>query len=727
MIELAMVSGRENAAFLYENQQWYSYSEEGRMPAHSSQVHRTVNGSGEYTLLRDVNEEQVKRLLISEKHNADALFLTLSILDVEVSISNRVLIAEVADSLLSNEETSLFVLRRILSWPLPSGISGHRRSLMEIANSFPLVGPILHKVFDAQPLLQEITHLWLHSAEQAGVGTDTLATMRSELMDSGFFYSVLEGCLSAGSDRASKVHTAIVSELVNPSSSQILKTLLREFQSNVGSILFSSNAKRPGSGRLFKREESSKGKSIPHVQVSFHQAMTSVQKQLSAIKSMLFLDKIALAEKYAQELMSFQLGQDDRHFAVVSLCNLTASALDANQFSFAEALINSAMELDPTDEVVFTSRAEVYKRRGHFAAALQAYEEAIIAFPYSTWGLDGKADVLREMGRFNDSIALYLDIQRDFPDNPVAFNGHVSVLRSQGKQIEALQLALANTKRFPEDAVTRGTLAGALAANGKYTESTRQFEQAHALDRTNHRFIVGAAYSLFSSGMIQQALAILDTYLLTSSDIYVQQARAQILRMAGQTKEAEAAYQSILKVFPRYAPARLGLLGLEVLVNPQKVAQDSYEVEAPESEQDWMALRAYFVALIGIGKNDVAIEKITKLLPGCPWLRERARLNSALGIAQMRRGDAQCVETFQTDLYSLDDSHKQARLLLLSHAQMQQNRPKIAHVLLTNLVTTREPSLLVMKQNLLAVSRNAATLQQRSVIERREMEFALAA
>jgi tetratricopeptide (TPR) repeat protein len=727
MIELAMVSGRENTAFLYEDQEWYSYSEEGRLPAHSSQVHRTVNGTGEYTLLREVTEEQVKDSLVSEKRKADALFLILATLDVDVSISNRVVIAELADDLLANEDTRFFVLKRILSWPLPPGISGHRRSLMEIANSFPQVGPILHRIFDAQPLLHEISHLWLDSAKKAGVRTNVLAQVRSELIDSGFFSAVLAGCLSAESDRTSKVHTAIVSELVKPNASQALKAVLREFQSTVGSIVLSSPNRRLTSGRLFKKEASTKENVIPKVQVSAYEAMTRVQKQLSSVKSMLFMDKIAQAERYALELLDFKLGQNDRHFAVVSLCNLTASALDANQFAFAETLINSAMNIDPTDEVVFTSRAEVYKRRGHFAAALQAYEEAIITFPYSTWSLDGKADVLREMGRFDESIALYLEVQKNFPDNPVAFNGHVSVLRSQGKQIEALQVAVANAKRFPQDAVTRGTLAAALAANGKYKESARQFEQAHALDHTNHRFTVGAAYSLFSSGQIRQALAILDTYLLTSSDVYVQAARAQILRMAGRTTESKTAYQAILKIFPRYAPARLGLLGLDVLANPKMIAQTSYELDNPESEQDWMALRAYLIALIGVGEGDLAIEKISKLIPLCPWLRERVRLNSVLGIAQMRGGDAKCIETLQTDLYLLDDSNKQARLLLLSHAQMQQNRPRIARVLLTNLVTTKEPFLWTMKQNLLAVYRNAATPQQRNDIAQREIELALAA
>ena len=290
-----------------------------------------------------------------------------------------------------------------------------------------------------------------------------------------------------------------------------------------------------------------------------------------------------------------------------------------------------------------------------------------------------------------------------------------------------MQAALANTKRFPEDAVTRGTLAGALAANGKYPEASRHYEQAHALDRTNHRFTIGAAYALFSAGSSQRALSLLDNHLRISADVSVQQARAQILRISGKLKEAKAGYEAILKVFPGYAPAKLGLLGLEVLANPNKIAQESYEVEAPQSEQDWMALRAYLAALIAAGKADEAIDKVTKLLPSCPWLKERTRLNSVLGIAQMRSGRAQCVDTFQTDLYSLDDSHKQARLLLLSHAQMQQNQTKIANVLLTNLVTTKDPSLLVMKVNLLALSRKAATVQQRNRISQREIEFALAA
>ena len=138
---------------------------------------------------------------------------------------------------------------------------------------------------------------------------------------------------------------------------------------------------------------------------------------------MLFAGKMPQVESYTADLLKFQLGQADKGYAAMSLCNLTQLSLEANQFEFAAALAEHAVELEPNDPVVFTNRAEVFKQRGQFNAALMAYEEAIHRFPDRRYALNGKADVLHEMGRFSDSLNVYSEAEHLYPDDPVAFNG----------------------------------------------------------------------------------------------------------------------------------------------------------------------------------------------------------------------------------------------------------------------------------------------------------------
>ncbi len=144
----------------------------------------------------------------------------------------------------------------------------------------------------------------------------------------------------------------------------------------------------------------------PRRHVGAFEAKARVDKQISAIRDVLFAGKNDTAEKYLQELLAFQLGQGDREFAAMSLCALTTISLDANQYDMAERLSAYALRLTSNDKVVYTNRAEVFKRRGHFDAALKAYEEAIERFG-DRYARNGYADVLKDKGRFEEALRRY--------------------------------------------------------------------------------------------------------------------------------------------------------------------------------------------------------------------------------------------------------------------------------------------------------------------------------
>ena len=115
-------------------------------------------------------------------------------------------------------------------------------------------------------------------------------------------------------------------------------------------------------------------------QKSSFETKSRVDKQLEAIRVELLADRPALALKYVEELIKFQLDNSERDHLAKSLCSLASSSLAANQLDLADKLSNYALRLDIDDVVIYTTRAEILKGMGHFAAALTAYREACVEF-----------------------------------------------------------------------------------------------------------------------------------------------------------------------------------------------------------------------------------------------------------------------------------------------------------------------------------------------------------
>lgn len=741
MIETALVSGKYEDAFFFEGGDWYWISAGGTETVCPSEVRRAVNGPGEYSLLTKVTRSELLDAITTEKRKADALFLCCAALDEEISISTRVLIAEEADKILSDSDTKTFVLTRILSWPLPATSMANRHSLMQVARSFDTLAAVLQEVFRLQPEIHEITSRWRDSAIEAGLPESTISSLRSDLIDSGFFRSVLNGL--AARDLHS-INSTIVSKLLSADLSPQERTLFLDFQKRMQSASHGGRIVSKGrTGLLFKHADDTQARSVgkgPFRPV-FEEGQATTQRrrgaletkqkvdrQIQAIKEMLFRDRLPLAEKSVTELMRFQLSRDDQEYAVMSLCNLTSSALEANQLDFANELVNYATELGPTDPVPFTARAEVFRKRGQFAAALAAYEEALVRFQATKYPLNGKASVLSDMGRFQESIELFRSIQTDFPEDSVAFNGVVSVLRNQGRHRAALDLALANAKRFPLDPVTRGVLGGALSRVGRYSEASRHYQEAWRLDKSDERYVVGAALTMHSAGHSHRALQYIERFLTEDqTQVALQQAKAQILRSLGRISEAKQIYEGLIRAFPRYAPAAMGLRAITVLEDACSAAAQKIEADNLESELDWIGFRIFAVALVAAGRPEEAARKVKDAIHLCPWLHQRTRLETVLGIAEMKSRRTAGIQTLQSNLDKLEDRHKQVRLLLLSHAQILQNNQTVARVLLSDLITTKEPNVQSVRQHLIGLNGRAPTNVHEMDLSTGELELAMAA
>lgn len=706
MIEIAFISGAQGKALCRKGQDYFAVLHDGSSrPSSATELHEVARRGSEYFVFRDTTAEFVADKLhrATEQHNL--LFLVLCLIDTKLSLSCRLLAAQTTEPLLANEQNVGFIANRLLSKSLPIEERNARRSVMQVAGEFPALRLLLQEIFDAQPVIDQLQYEWQQALNDSQLDATTLASVEAELVEAGFFSRVIR---AISSRNLSALNEVVVGFAVSPlpELGSQKRSILTGFRSQLERRFFSGH-KKAVQGRLRLTRDSARvkvkatGDFLSHVieraavgyvdqRMNAYEAKSAVDRQIEAIREMIFAGKNSLAEKYLQDLLHFQLRQGDQEHAVMSLCSLTAISLDANQLEMADVLASYAIKLGDDDAVAHTIRAEVFKQRGHFQSALNAYKETICRFPDNRYALNGIADVLQELGRFQEAMEQYSANKVSFPDDTVAYNGQVSVVRAQGKLRDALRLAISNAKRFPFDSVTRATLAGTLAANGKYDEALRNIRIA-AEYGTNSRIFTTQAMILKSLGRIEEALNFLDYYI--SKDrrepgfLYT---KATILRSAGRFEEALQIFSALIIRYPTYTPARFGAATVHLLMGRFDEAVRQLPEENLESELDWFGYRAYALSFLASGDTRTAIEKLTWGIQNCPWLREKTKLETALGLSQLRSAQADSIKTLQRDLDKLEERHRQCRLILLVHAHAQSQHADIANVILRTMITDKD-------------------------------------
>lgn len=141
------------------------------------------------------------------------------------------------------------------------------------------------------------------------------------------------------------------------------------------------------------------GRLASPVRVAPAEAKASVDQQIAAIKRELLEGRADLVERYTADLIRYQLSFSEKQHLAMTLCQLSAAAVEANQLDIADYLSEHALALGVQDPVVWTSRAEVLKNLGMFAASLTAFEDARNQFPASPYAWHGIADVFEGDGK----------------------------------------------------------------------------------------------------------------------------------------------------------------------------------------------------------------------------------------------------------------------------------------------------------------------------------------
>jgi tetratricopeptide (TPR) repeat protein len=717
-VETAFVSGRLGQAIFREGEELYALSLDGdRRPASTAELQEILEKGAEYELLRGQSIEVVQNALRDSVRSYNGLFLILSLLDVEVSLSTRVVAAQAAEEILGESGGQGFISRRLLSFPLPVQVRSNRHQLTSPWAEFAHVKSLLVEVFESQPILDELWGDWYRTLDELLIAQDKRPSLEAALIHAGFFANATRAIRDKNLLEFNALVVNFATDIRVVEELRNVQTVLTTFRSRIQAKFFGNARQAVQKALRLKRGEApattqqpeqvdaisaliygtDEHSERPRRYVGAFEAKARVDKQISAIRDALFAGKNPTAGKYLEELLAFQLGQGDRDFAAMSLCALTTISLDANQFDMADRLSAYALKLTSNDKVVYTNRAEVFKQRGHFDAALKAYQEAIERFGQDRYARNGHADVLKDKGRFDEALNRYKEVQKDAPDDPVAFNGEVSVLRARGELRTALSVAVANAKRFEYDAVTRATLASSLASLGKYDEAIRQYRVAIKLNWASLKIQIPYVYTLRAAGDPDSALKHADLVigkLELPRAVSMVNAKASLLRSVGRLEEASTLYESLLGLYPTYTPAKFGAAAVRVLNNQTEEARTVLPETEMQSEMDWYGFRVRALSFAKAGDYGKAEPRLSFGIGQCPWIKERTRLETALGLVELYKGDAgRSIAVLNKNLYQLDDRDRQIRLALLGHAHAQKGATDVATIMLGRLFTSKEPTL----------------------------------
>ena len=166
MIDVAFVSGQIGKAIYRDNQTYYSVEQGSTpFPIRAGEFHDILGSKHEFDLLENTDLPSVERYLELSALQHSCLFLLLTLIDYEVSLSARVVAAQASDTCLENPAVDKFVRRRLLSVPLPTQYRSHRHEILSSLSGFQVIKNLLQEVFECQPVLDQLWAEWARRHE----------------------------------------------------------------------------------------------------------------------------------------------------------------------------------------------------------------------------------------------------------------------------------------------------------------------------------------------------------------------------------------------------------------------------------------------------------------------------------------------------------------------------------------------------------------------------------
>ncbi len=650
------------------------------------------------------------------KQIEDLLFLTLSSLNPDLTLTSRVACAAYLDDVIDSS-VRMKLLNRLLSAPLPPNVRASQRSLLEIITPFPQLDALVQEVFASQEAVETVEGAFAQAIK------DILPNRRTEFkaeLDHLETYSQLVLAINQGDRDA--LNRVVVSALFELNKTDLAFSANLVFSTVAAALRRGLRvATRPKRtldlfGRAEMRGIRSKTSTQATVddllasdtensfsKLSVFETKTNIDKQLEGIRKQILDGRADLVTRYVTDLVRFKLTHSERVHLGKSLCLLATVSLAANQLEMADELSTYAYTLGVEDPYIYNVRAEVLKYSGKFDASIAAYRLSKIKFPDSAYAWNGEADVLKESGRYTEALAAYKTIQNRFSDNPVAFNGYVSTLRKMGSYSAAAREGYKVRSTFKDHPVIEAELGQCLLAIGKPKRAADHFRLALSINPKDTQAFLSLLRALNESGegetALRQALKRAASEPLNPA---LQSALATQYRIMGHLERAEQKARELVRAFPGYSPGRYSLAAILLLRGSPITEDQALPTSGLRSESDWRGYRVYLVALLKTSPKE-SVGEIQNAVKTCPWASIRQSLSTLLGVVlsqNERRSEA--LQVLQADLSILGNHQKQTRLALIGAINLISNQKQTGRVVLERVMSTKEVHLKTFRDHVLS-------------------------
>lgn len=715
-----LISGKLGQAIYREDGGIFVLSTGGQNRlAWASDVAETLSSSAGYEAFTVSSTSEIQSLLSVESDFENLLFLVLCAIDPRHSLTTRLECAKGSELLLENSLLKDRLETRLLSGSLPSSVRASLPKSREYFRSFDLLRASLSMLLESQERAQEIQGIWMEST--AVLPADKKHEIRADFVADGTFAALVRGVDSSSNYDFNALMVGLLTRTRDSDIEHEAREVLMEMRNRILRVFFvdlPTQRRLPLQRDLKVRaaleatqfegdsEHGPAGRYLASpLRIRPAEAKASVDQQIAAIKRELFAGRADLVERYSADLIRYQASFSEKQHLAMSLCQLSAAALEANQLDIADSLSQHALVLGVRDPVVWTSRAEVLKNLGMFGASLAAFEDAKENFPTSPYAWDGVADVLKEMGKFDESLAAYDEAKKLFPDDSVAFNGRVSTLRFAGRPREALREAVQLVERFPGDRVSRYSLAAAFAAVGRFQDAVRQYEIGFAMLGVGSGYLGGYVRSLNALGRSGTATEFIRAQLQEDPEnLGLLHLLSGQLRSYGDPGEAASVAEGAISLAPGYRPAVYDLIAAQISMLVDSPLLGSIADQRVRSEQDWNGFRLVVLALIGHGSYAEAERMLRTAEQDCPWIGFRGRFGTLLGWCEhkLRRND-EAVKTLEKGLQQIDLAQQQRRYALIGAIHKEAANP-VSGMFLRQFIVTKDPVVLSFRDSVLKAS-----------------------
>lgn len=452
---------------------------EGPREFSSVNLNYLLQGATDLLSVEADTEEKIFGLLDDEWKKDKALLLFLILIDSSEHGENRFEAAEALSELIENDGALSFIFYRLSSTPLPQIASIDEA--IKFSDDFAAVKSLIEAIQELQPSIETCREAWngLDSSLFKDLQERDLFEQRAT--DIGLFYK-FSAAIAANDAQAFTTaqfdaHTdKVLSDLwgnrdiIKQWSSQLVpgSTKILHEESIAGFLADEHDSYAGDEAAVYARQEPA------------HEAFRKVTTQIDEIKTLIRKLDIDKAQKFINQLISYQISHGDQNYAAKSLCNIASYAVDTYQYSLALECMKKAVEVAPEDGWSWGQLGDVYLHLAEFDQAREAFEKASV-WQEEHFGANGLARILRYRGHSVAALEAAISVEQRFSSHEGVWNTLILIgdlYREQGEYDRAQEIFLNAVGRFPEEADPRCHLGDTLMEIGEFGKAFTVYQDA---------------------------------------------------------------------------------------------------------------------------------------------------------------------------------------------------------------------------------------------------------